>query len=155
LDRPAGPARLPGVNGVLLVQTDTTVGFASQNAAALAQRKNRPSGKPFLKTFGSLGEYKTTGRVPARFRRELRRTKKTTYVVKNQAFRIVAEGPYHSLLKPYGWLFSTSANAAGERFEPAYAAANADVIIEDARGLFEDVPSRIYRLSKHIKRRIR
>jgi tRNA A37 threonylcarbamoyladenosine synthetase subunit TsaC/SUA5/YrdC len=139
----------------LLVQTDTTVGFVSQNASALARCKNRPSDKPFLKTFASLGDYKRSGRIPERFKRELRRTAKTTYIAKGRAFRIVPDGEYHRLLKPYGWLYSTSANAAGERFEPSFAYDKADIIIEDARGLYEDVPSNIYKINKQIKRRIR
>lgn len=139
----------------MLVQTDTTVGFVSQNASALARCKNRPQNKPFLKTFASLGEYKKSGRIPGRFKRELRRTAKTTYVVKGQAFRIVTGGSYHRVLKLYGWLYSTSANAAGERYDPAFALEKADVIIEDERGLYEDVPSNIYRINKKIKRRIR
>jgi len=102
-----------------------------------------------------LNAYKQTGRIPAAFKRELRRKAKTTYIVKGEAFRIVAEGAYHRLLSPYGWLYSTSANAAGERFDPAYAFAKADAVIEDGRGLFEDVPSKIYKLNTRQKRRIR
>jgi len=155
VDRTAGAARLPGVNGVLLAQTDTTVGFLSQDAAALAACKHRPPSKPFLKTFASLGDYTKTGRIPARFKREARRAKKTTFVVKRTAFRIVPEGPYHALLKPYGWLYSTSANAAGSRYDAGYAFERAAVVVEDERGLFEDVPSAIYRLNNTVKRRIR
>jgi len=155
LDRSAGAARLPGINAVLLVQTDTTVGFVSRDAATLAKCKSRPPAKPFLKTFASLGEYKKVGRIPHRFKQELRRAKKTTYVVKNQAFRIVPEGPYHELLRPYGWLYSTSANASGQRYDPAFAHGSAAAIIEDARGLYETAPSRIYTLYRNKKRRIR
>lgn len=137
------------------MQTDTTVGFASRDAAALAKCKSRPPAKPFLKTFVSLAEYKKGGRIPQRFKQELRRAKKTTYIVKNQAFRIVPKGPYHELLAPYGWLYSTSANASGQRYDPAFAHASAAVIIEDARGLYEDAPSRINLLNRKLKRRIR
>ena len=147
MDRPASPSRLPGLTGVLLVQTDTTVGFVSQNAEALAHAKSRPAAKPFLKTFASLSVYKQTGRIPARFKREARRREKT--------FRIVPAGSYHQLLRPYGWLYSTSANAAGGRFDAGYAFAKADAVIEDARGLYETAPSVIYQLNQHKKRRIR
>jgi len=155
VDRSASPARLPGISGVLLLQTDTTVGFVSQDAAALARCKSRPPSKPFLKTFASLAAYKREGRIPGRFKREVRRAAKTTYVVKNRAFRIVPEGSYHFILRPYGWLFSTSANAAGRRFDPAFAFEKADAVIEDARGLYEDTPSNIYKLNNRKKRRIR
>ncbi|MHC3995626.1 hypothetical protein ACXWTF_12445 [Thiomicrolovo sp. ZZH C-3] len=155
MDRPAGPSRLPGLTRLLLVQTDTTVGFVSQNAEALSGAKSRPASKPFLKTFASLKTYKQTGRIPGRFKREVRRKTKTTYIVKGQAFRIVPEGGYHHLLRPYGWLYSTSANAAGGRYDPAYAAEKADIVIEDARGLYEAIPSTIYKLNHCKKRRIR
>lgn len=139
----------------MLVQTDTTVGFASQNAAALAACKGRPADKPFLKTFATLGEYRKQGRVPAAFKRELRRSGRTTYVVKNQAFRIVAEGAYHAVLKRCGWCYSTSANAASERFDPAFAFQAAEIIVEDGRGFFETEPSAIFRLNQHRKSRLR
>ncbi|WP_345969541.1 hypothetical protein WCX72_09395 [Sulfurimonas sp. HSL1-6] len=155
MDRPASPSRLPGLTRLLLVQTDTTVGFVSQNAELLARAKSRPPTKPFLKTFASMKAYKQTGRIPGRFKREVRRSVKTTYLVGGQAFRIVPEGSYHQLLRPYGWLYSTSANAAGGQYEPAYAAETADVLIEDARGLYEDTPSTIYQLNHCKKRRIR
>lgn len=90
-----------------------------------------------------------------RFRCELRRAKQSTYIIKNEAIRIVSQGAYHNLLKPYGWLCSTSANASGERYDPVFAFQKADIVIEDARGLFEATPSRIHKLSRIKKRRIR
>jgi tRNA A37 threonylcarbamoyladenosine synthetase subunit TsaC/SUA5/YrdC len=155
LERAAGPARLPGVSKVLLVQTDTTVGFVSQNAGALVQSKKRPSDKPFLKTFASLQEYKRTGRVPTQFKRELRRRTKTTYIIKDTALRIVPDGHYHRLLRPYGWLYSTSANASGKRFDPVFANAVADIVVENSEGLYEDIPSSIFRLNHTKKQKIR
>lgn len=155
MDRPAGAAGLSELKEVMLVQTDTTVGFASQNAAALSACKARPSGKPFLKTFASLRAYKKTSRVPQRFKRELRRRERTTYVVKNRAFRIVPHGPYHRILSAFGWCYSTSANASGARYDPLFAHAQAAIVVEDRRGLFEDVPSNIYKLNTKKKRRIR
>ncbi len=155
MDRTASAARLPLVTRVGLVQTDTTVGFVSQNAEALARIKNRPDTKPFLKTFASFKTYKPGGRVPSRFKRELRRSKRTTYIIKNEALRIVSHGAYHDLLKPYGWLCSTSANASGTWYDATFAFSAADIVIEDAWGLFEAAPSRIYKLNRIKKRRIR
>lgn len=155
MDGSASAARLPFLNSVILIQTDTTAGFVSQNAAALAACKNRLPHKPFLKTFASLSDYKRTGRIPSAFKQEVRRSFKSTYIVKGRAFRIVADGPYHRFLRPYGWLYSTSANAAGKHFDPVFAFKRSDVIVEDERGLFEDVPSHIYKLNRSKKRRIR
>lgn len=155
MDRSSGASGLPLVEGIVLLQTDTTVGFASQSAQALARAKGRPTGKPFLKTYASLHAYKESGRIPKRFKREIRRSYKTTYIVKSQAFRIVSDTPYHTLLTPYGWLYSTSANPSNQGFDTAFAHAKADAVIEDRRGLFEDVPSNIYKLNQRQKRRIR
>ncbi len=143
------------MNGVVLIQTDTTVGFVSLDAQKLAATKARPPEKPFLKTYGTFAAYSKDGRIPPAFRRELRRKKRTTYVVKGSAFRIVSAGPYHDFLKPWGWAYSTSANASGHRFDEAFAREKADLVVEDRRGLFEAPPSAIYKINHRKKKRIR
>lgn len=153
MDRPQSPARLPALNPVFLVQTDTTVGFACKAAAPLIRIKQRAPEKPFLKTFPSLSAY--DGRVPNRFKNRVRRASGTTFVVKNQAFRIVRSGPYHRLITRFGWLYSTSANRSGGAFERDFAVWAADVVIEDGTGLFEAAPSQIRRLGRTRQRRLR
>ena len=155
MDRTAGPARLPEIDYVYLVQTDTTVGFVSRDSSRLNAIKERPADKPFLKTFAALRAYKKSGRIPSKFKREIRRSKRTTYIIAGQAFRIVPQGTYHRFLRPFDWLYSTSANAAGERYNPHFAKAHADIIVEDSRGLFESAPSQIYKLNHHTKSRVR
>ncbi len=139
---------------VYLAQTDTTVGFLSQNAQKLAFIKERPLNKPFIQSFDSLKSYKSLGgRVPKRFKNRLRRSTATTYVINNRAIRIVADGPHHQLLRKYGWLFSTSANEKNRGFELGFAEQAADIIVEDARGLYEGAASSIYKTGhKRIKR---
>ena len=44
---------------VYLVQTDTTVGFASKDSERLNRIKARPEGKQFLQTVASLREIAT------------------------------------------------------------------------------------------------
>ena len=155
MDHSAGPAGLPEISAVFLVQTDTTVGFASRDAARLNTIKKRPPYKPFLKTYASLKDYKKEGRIPSKFKREARRKTRTTYIVKNRALRIVPDGPYHHFLHPFGWLYSTSANISGKRFDPAFARLQADIVVEDARGLFEAEPSQIFRLGQQKKITVR
>ncbi|MEN8146989.1 MAG: Sua5/YciO/YrdC/YwlC family protein [Campylobacterota bacterium] len=141
---------------VILAQTDTTVGFLSQDAAKLAVIKERPLSKPFIQSFDSLKTYtEMAGRVPNRHKSRLRRSKSTTYVINNSAIRIVAEGEHHQLLAKYGWLYSTSANAKGKSFEIGFAEQKADVIVEDERGLFEGSASKIYKLNHKKIRRLR
>ena len=134
---------------VILAQTDTTVGFLSQNASRLAQIKERPLNKPFIQSFDTLNSFKLHGgRVPKKFKKHLRRAKGTSFVINNRAIRIVSTGEHHKLLKKYGWLYSTSANAQGKSFKSDFAQLHADIIIEDTRGLFEGKASNIYKINQ-------
>ncbi len=133
---------------VYLAQTDTTVGFLSQDAQKLARIKERPLNKPFIRSFDSLKSYTDLGgRVPNRHKRRLRRSSSTSYVINNIAVRIVADGPHHELLSKFHWFYSTSANEKGKHFEIGFARENADIIVEDERGLFEGKASSIYKLN--------
>ena len=141
---------------VILAQTDTTVGFLSQDASRLAHIKVRPSHKPFIQSFASLKDYtQRGGRVPGKFKSRLRRAKSTTFIIRNKAIRIVSKGEHHELLKPYGWLYSTSANPPGAPFERAFGEQHADIIVEDARGLFEGQASAIYKLNHQKLKQLR
>ena len=139
-----------------LVQTDTTVGFLSQNAESLDTLKARPSGKQFLKVFSDLKSYKASGgRVPNRHKAKVRRAKKTTFIVKNQAFRIVTDPLHRAFLQRHGWMYSTSANRSGHPFERSFCEANADIIVEDFRGFCECEASSIVRLGCTKRSRLR
>ncbi len=67
---------------------------------------------------------------------------------KNQAFRYVSNPEHAALIRPYGWLYSTSANKSGERYDPSFCHHAADWIIEDYRTLHEAGASRIYKLGR-------
>lgn len=141
---------------VFLTQTDTTVGFLSQDAEALSRIKGRAPDKPFLKVYAEWKTFKAFGgRIPKTHRAYLRRARKTTFIVKNQASRIVNAGAHHTFLKPYGWFYSTSANQSGKPFERSFCEANADIIVLDKRGFSESVPSTIERLGREKKRKLR
>lgn len=131
---------------VLLAQTDTTVGFLSQNADRLREAKMRDESKPFLKVFCELRTLQQQLRIPNAHKRLVRYARKTTFVVKNQAFRYVTDPAHAQLIGRYGWLYSTSANESGSSFDPSYCGDRADYIIEDKRGLAELSPSRIFKL---------
>lgn len=144
------------MNKIILAQTDTTVGFLSRDADALARVKGRPPHKQFLKVYAGLESFKANGgRVPNTRKARLRCSKKTTYIVKGSAFRIISEPRHYALVKPYGWLYSTSANQSGHGFERSFCEANADIIVEDVRGFRENPPSSIIRLGKTKMRRLR
>ncbi|MDD3770659.1 MAG: hypothetical protein RBS26_06945 [Sulfuricurvum sp.] len=138
-----------------LAQTDTTVGFLSQDAGRLFEAKGRDQNKPFLKVFCELHVLKAQLRVPLVHRRRVRHTRKTTFIVKNQAFRYVTEPEHARFLRPHGWFYSTSANASGASFDPDFCRERANRIVEDARGLSEQPSSKIYRLGRTRLKRIR
>lgn len=140
---------------IILAQTDTTVGFLSQDASLLIHAKKRDEGKPFLKVFTSLKVLQEHTRIPLKHRSWFRHARKTTFVIHNQAFRYVSQEPHASLIAQYGWLYSTSANESGKHFDRTYCEAQSDLIIEDSRGLQESAPSRIFKLTATKFKRLR
>ena len=141
---------------VYLAQTDTTAGFLSQNRAALAAAKGRDPDKPFLMSVSDFTKLKTYARVPKKHRKAVRRARRVTWLYPNlKAIRVVTEGEHHLFLKRFTFMYSTSANAHGKRFDEAYARKKADVVVEDARGFYEGAPSAIYRIGRRTKIRLR
>lgn len=140
---------------VLLAQTDTTVGFLSQDAQRLVEIKMRPQEKPFLKVYASLRILRNDIRVPNRFKRNVRHARRTTFVVKDQAFRYVTD-PYHArVIERYGWLYSTSANESGKSYDSDFCRLASDIVIEDERGLSEKSSSRIYKITSNQIKKLR
>jgi tRNA A37 threonylcarbamoyladenosine synthetase subunit TsaC/SUA5/YrdC len=137
---------------IILAQTDTTVGFLSQDASRLEEIKMRNGNKPFLKVYAELKVLRSDIRIPPIHKHRVRHSRKTTFVLKNQAFRFVSDSEHAYLIKPYGWLFSTSANKSGEHYNPDFCYHVSDIIVEDSRGLSEKSASKIFKLnSKHLK----
>ncbi|MDD2838867.1 MAG: hypothetical protein PHX59_07900 [Sulfuricurvum sp.] len=140
---------------ILLAQTDTTVGFLSQNAERLEEVKMREGNKPFLKVYSEFSTLRNAIRIPLYFRGVVRHARKTTFIVKNQAFRYVGDTEHARLIQPYGWLYSTSANPSGGSFDNTFCFDRSDWVIEDSRGLQELSASHIYKLGRVRRRRIR
>ena len=80
-------------------------------------------------------------------RGRVRRAKKTTFVVKNQAFRVAKPKPSSAFLREIGWCYSTSANLSSHTFDLDFAYSGADVIIENQDGLSEKKASAIYKIN--------
>jgi len=79
------PRLSPIKEQIVLTQTDTTVGFSSQNEKRLKEIKTRQSTKPFIKLYQNFQLLKKSGvRIPNAQKRRVRRSKKTTFIVKNQ-----------------------------------------------------------------------
>lgn len=140
---------------IILTQTDTTVGFLSQNDKSLIRLKNRDSSKPFLKVYSSLARLNNSIRVPLKYRSLVRHAKKTTFVINNQAVRYVQDEHHARLIERYGWLYSTSANESGKEYDELFCRSHSDLIVEDARGLKPTPASKIFRLTSTQSKKLR
>ena len=117
-------------NLVFLTQTDTTIGFVSQNAEKLTQIKQRPPHKHYIKALPSLKTLKSFTRVPNSHKNRVRRSKKTTFIMPNgHSYRVVQDTHHLLLLNRLGWAYTTSANLSSEAYDESFAKENADVII--------------------------
>jgi len=141
---------------VILTQTDTTVGFISQDEQRLKELKSRSSKKPFIKVFRDFKSLKDAHiRVPNRFKNHIRRAKKTTFVVKNQAFRVATSPLNSQMLRDFTWHYSTSANESKKDFCRSFCEQKADIIIEDRFGLHQNSSSYLYKINQLKQKRIR
>ena len=148
-------SRLISINTkIVLTQTDTTVGFLSQDEIKLQVIKDRDSSKPFIKVyknFKALSHDKK--RVPNSKKSLLRRAKKITFIVKGMAFRVVKDSLSSSQLRAVEWNYSTSANKGGKNFKRDFCDEKTDIIVEDKNSLFEGSSPSLYKInSKKIKR---
>ncbi len=140
---------------IILAQTDTTVGFLSQDPTALVALKGRDSTKPFVKVFSSFKELNKTQRVPLEHRTFVRHAKKTTFIIQNNAYRVVKNHPHARLIEHYRWLYSTSANESGKEYDEYFCRTNTDIIIEDSRGFITSKPSKILKLTSTHSQKLR
>jgi tRNA A37 threonylcarbamoyladenosine synthetase subunit TsaC/SUA5/YrdC len=141
---------------IYLAQSDTTAGLLSQNREKLNLIKERDKNKPVLREVDSLDTLKKFTRVPRKFKNRIRRSKKVTFIYPNkEALRVVRDELHLGFLRKFKWMYSTSANKSGKRFDKEWAKSVADIVVEDRRGLFEGEASRIYKISKRKIKRVR
>jgi len=134
---------------VYLAQTDTTVGFLSFCDKKLAKVKGRDPKQKTLKVVDSFNTLKEKVRVPNRYKKRLRRSKKTTYIYPNGlSFRVVdPNSDHHSFVKKFGTLFSTSANRTKKDFEEDFAVKNSDIVLYTKDGFNQNRSSTIYKIN--------
>lgn len=134
---------------VYLAQTDTTVGFLSQDDKKLSCIKQRPQTQKTLQVVESFETLKTQVRVPQKFKNLIRRAKNTTFIYPNQSsFRVVdSSNLHHNFIKKFKVMYSTSANLTQHHFDENFAKKSCDVIVEDKNGFFEATSSRLIKLS--------
>ena len=139
---------------VFLTQTDTTIGFVSQNADKLTQIKQRPPHKHYIKAVNALRTLKTFTRVPQTHKKRVRRAKKTTFIMPNgDSFRVIRDEHHLLLIDRLKWAYTTSANLSSEDYDETFAREKADVVIEPIKETKQ--ASKIYRLGKKTLKRIR
>lgn len=141
---------------VILTQTDTTVGFLSQNSQKLYEIKSRPQTKPFIKVFQNFNSFiKDFHRVPNNRKNLVRRSKKTSFIVGNFSFRIAKLPIDSQILRDSSWFYSTSANRSSERFDRNFCEVKADIIVENKDGLVESISSKLIKINSKKLRRLR
>jgi len=139
---------------VFLTQTDTTIGFVSQNADKLTAIKQRPPHKHYIKAVNSLQTLQTFTRVPSSHRNRVRRANKTTFILPNgHSYRLVRDHLHLLLLNRLKWAYTTSANLSSEAYDENFAKKSADIIITPLKQ--KHSASNIYQLGKTTLKRIR
>jgi len=117
-------------NKLFLTQTDTTIGFVSQDASKIDKAKKRLPHKHYICVVNSLETLKTFTRVPSIHKNRLRRSKQTTFIMPNGlSFRVVKDTEHNILLDRLKWLYSSSANLSGAEYDENYAKDNAEVLV--------------------------
>ncbi len=139
---------------VFLTQTDTTIGFVSQNADKLTTIKQRPPHKHYIKAVNSLATLKTFTRVPSLHKNRVRRSRKTTFILPDgHSYRLIQDQHHLLLLNRLKWAYTTSANLSDHAYDEKFAKEMADVIIEPLKQ--NKQASNIYKLGKQTIKRIR
>jgi len=141
-------------NLVFLTQTDTTIGFISQNTEKLTQIKQRPPHKHYIKAVNSLETLKTFTRVPSSHKNKVRRAKKTTFILPNTySYRLIKDEHHLLLLDRLTWAYTTSANLSDQPYDETFAKEAADVIISPLKS--NSQVSNIYKINHRTIKRIR
>jgi tRNA A37 threonylcarbamoyladenosine synthetase subunit TsaC/SUA5/YrdC len=144
-------------SNVYLTQTDTTVGFLCNDDKKLSGIKKRPISQKILQVVDSFSTLKQKVRVPNKFKKSIRRSKKTTFIYPNgDSFRVVHPScAHHDFIKKFKCMYSTSANLTQHHFEKSFAFKQANIIVEDHQGLYETQSSRMIKLSRTQQKKIR
>ncbi|MBM0611328.1 Sua5 YciO YrdC YwlC family protein [Helicobacter pylori] len=140
---------------VYLAQSDTTIGLLSKDSEKLNALKGRPKNQSVLIESADFSILKSLVRVPNAFKSLIRRSAKTTFIYPNSKAVRVVRGRHGDFLKRFKTLYSTSANLTQCTYDKEIAFSLADAIVSDERGLFESASSKIFRLYKHKKVRVR
>ncbi len=143
---------------VYLVQTDTTVGFSSSNDEKLNIIKQRTKSKKILQTVNSFKTLRNSfTRVPRKFRKTVRNSKKTTFIYPNlKSFRVIPKDDnFHTFINKFKALYSTSANLTGDSFQGKFAYEKSNILVYTKEDFNEKISSSIYKINKNKIKKIR
>jgi len=116
---------------VYLTDTDTTIGFVSQDPVRLDTIKGRAPEKHYIIALPTLAALTSRTRVPLHHANRIRRSRRTTFVLPDgRSWRIIHDPRHRPLIRQLGWAYTTSANRSGEAFDEAWARGVADAVIE-------------------------
>ena len=131
---------------VYLTQTDTTIGFVSQDAQKLSSIKKRPLHKHYIKAVDSLTTLIQHTRIPSKHKNRVRRGHKGTFILPNgHSYRVIHDPKHLSLISKLAWAYSTSANLSDKPYDEQWARSVADVVIEPL--VDKGTPSNIYKIN--------
>lgn len=139
---------------VFLTQTDTTIGFVSQNTDKLNSIKQRPIHKHYITAVNTLQTLQHFTRIPNAHKNRVRKSTKTTFILPNKrSYRIIHDKHHLQLLNRLKWAYTTSANLSNHPYDERFGKAVADIIIEPLTPHTKS--STIYTLSKNMIKKVR
>ncbi|MGK0255961.1 MAG: tRNA A37 threonylcarbamoyladenosine synthetase subunit TsaC/SUA5/YrdC [Arcobacteraceae bacterium] len=142
---------------IYLTQTDTTVGFLSQNDKKLCSAKQRDQKQKILQVVDKYSTLKKLVRIPQKYKKFIRHAKNTTIIYPNKlAFRVVSSQSNHQIfLRKFKTMYSTSANQTKNNFNEVYAKENSDICIYTKNSFTEMKSSSIYKINNIKIKKIR
>jgi len=139
---------------VFLTQTDTTIGFLSQNANKLTLIKQRPPHKHYITAVNTLKTLQNFTRIPHIHKNRVRRSNKTTFILPNKrSYRVIHDKHHLQLLNRLQWAYTSSANLSNQNYNETFVREVADIIIEPLQAYTKS--STIYKLGKQMIKRVR
>ena len=142
---------------IYLAQTDTTVGFLSNDDKKLNSIKNRPKNKEVLSVVNSFKTLKKHTRIPNKYKKLIRNSNKTSFIYANKkSFRVVNKNSIHyNFINKFEIIYSTSANLTNEKFDFDFAYDKSDVIVYNNSKFIESHSSKIFKISNYSIKKIR
>jgi tRNA A37 threonylcarbamoyladenosine synthetase subunit TsaC/SUA5/YrdC len=142
---------------IYLTQTDTTVGFLSQNDKKLCGAKQRDNNQKILQVVDKYETLNKLVRVPQKYKKFIRRARTTTIIYPNGlAFRVVDKNSSHqNFLLKFNIMYSTSANKTKNDFNIQYAVDKSDILVYKKNDYMEKQASKILKITKSKMKKIR